>query len=177
MRIVLVFGGLHAVIRIVQPTTSFAARLLIGHKLSIHDLKIHPSDPSILLSASKDHTLRLWNIESGVCIAIFGGVQGHIEQVVSADFNATGNKIVSGSGDYSMKIWHLDKWPINKLIESSFSVPIQSDRPFRTVTIHYPEFSTSKVHSNIVDCVKWLGAAILSKVCFKAIVNERINSF
>lgn len=80
----LAVGGLKGIIRTILPTKSQLKSALLGHGSSINELRIHPSKQSILLSASKDHTIRLWNLKNDVCIVVFGGCEGHRDEVLSA---------------------------------------------------------------------------------------------
>jgi polycomb protein EED len=107
-----------------------------------------------------------------VCIVIFGGVDGHRDEVLSADFDICGEFIVSCGMDHSVKIWSLRKPAIAKAITGSFDYTSSdhTDRSFPTVMQHYPDFSTRDIHSNYVDCVRWLGQFILSKSCENRIV-------
>ncbi len=66
-------GGLRGIVKVINCTRKIVARTIIGHGNSINDIHFHPVDPSILLTASKDESVRLWNVATGVCIAVFAG--------------------------------------------------------------------------------------------------------
>lgn len=167
----LIIGGARGVIRIIQPSKRECTQHLKGHGSSVNDLKLHPFEPRLLLSASRDHSIRLWNMATETCVAIFGGLEGHRDEVLSVDFHLSGKKIVSGGMDHALKIWPLDGEKITTAINDSFTFNQNKSRtPFKTAKNQFPMFTTRDVHRNYVDSVAWYGNCVMSKSCENSIV-------
>lgn len=77
------------------------ARLHIS-KQGISDVAWSPSNDAYLATASDDHSLRLWDVQTGRCLRVF---EGHTHFVMCCAFNATGSLLASGSFDETIMLW------------------------------------------------------------------------
>jgi guanine nucleotide-binding protein subunit beta-2-like 1 protein len=80
----------------------YPKRILHGHNHFVSDVVIS-SDGQFALSASWDHTLRLWDLNTGLTTRQF---VGHTSDVLSVSFSADNRQIVSGSRDKTIKLWN-----------------------------------------------------------------------
>lgn len=160
---VLLLGGLCSVLRVVNISTGALAWTAVGHGGPINDIAVHILRPHIVITASRDQSLRVWNIVTRCCIAIVNGECGHRNEILSVDFNATDcNRFVSSGMDTAIKIWNLED-VIDTVAASSEWDEHSQAHAFRTAFLTQPDFSTQTVHHGYVDCVRWLGDYIMSK--------------
>jgi len=75
-------AGAKGVVRVLNCKKKDFCGALVGHGGEINDLRAHPAMPNIIASASKDLSVRLWNVSNGVCVAIFAGARGHRNDVL-----------------------------------------------------------------------------------------------
>lgn len=80
----------------------YPKRILHGHNHFVSDVVIS-SDGQFALSSSWDHTLRLWDLNTGLTTRRF---VGHTSDVLSVTFSADNRQIVSGSRDRTIKLWN-----------------------------------------------------------------------
>eukprot|EP00850_Spirogloea_muscicola_P002241 SM000008S22330 [mRNA] locus=s8:1123962:1126819:+ [translate_table: standard] len=155
----LAVAGQHGVLRVIDCSSHTLS--LIGHGGSVNDLRVQLLQPSLLLSASKDESVRLWNAETGVCVLVFAGAGGHRNEVLSADFHPADQMTIASCGmDSTIKIWSYADF--QQYIELSYSWT-DSPSKFPTKHVQLPVFVAYHVHTNYVDCTRWLGDCILSK--------------
>ena len=166
-------AGAKGVVRVLNCKKKDFCGALVGHGGEINDLRAHPSMPNIIASASKDLSVRLWNVSNGVCVAIFSGARGHRNDVLSVDFHPdlfscpeSGREdvvvIATGGMDNAVKVWSTRGKKVSKAIEDSESWEDEIVE-FPTAQIHVPEFSTFHAHNHFVDCVRYFGDVIFSK--------------
>eukprot|EP00210_Caulerpa_lentillifera_P004192 g3998.t1 len=171
---VLILAGKNGVVRVVDTRHATLINTLVGHGQCINDLRVFPTRPHLLITASKDESARIWNLQTGVTVFIVSGDGGHTAEVLSVDGHLDGEQFLTSGMDNFVRIWTIKNY--QDLVEKSEGWDSSKERRnFPTVHLQYPVFSTKNVHSNYVDCVQWYGDLIISKgaderiVIFKAL--------
>lgn len=119
----------------------FALRSLKGHSHTVSDVVIS-SDGQFALSGSWDHTLRLWEISTGVCKRRF---VGHEKDVLSVAFSPDNRQVVSASRDGTIRLW-------NVLAECKFVIQNDESKDSSLNWVSCVRFSPDTSDPVIVSC-------------------------
>jgi WD40 repeat protein len=78
-------------------------RTLAGHTGTVNAVAVTP-DGGWAVSASSDHTLKVWEVESGRELRT---LEGHTDWVRGVALSGDGRRAVSASDDHTLKVWDL----------------------------------------------------------------------
>ncbi|XP_071489939.1 WD repeat-containing protein 37-like [Diadema antillarum] len=151
--------------------TSAIVHALTGHDQELTHACAHPSQKMVVTS-SMDTTFRLWDFRDPSIHSV-NVFQGHTDSVTSAAF-ASGDKVVSGSDDRTVKVWDLKNMrtplamvrtdsPVNRLSISPTSnimaIP-QDNRNIRLYDLNGVRVgrlprSNRQGHHRMVCCTAW----------------------
>ncbi|KAH7198618.1 WD40-repeat-containing domain protein [Fusarium flagelliforme] len=151
----------------VHPPNPYISNSETYAKQDVNDLATSPADPCIIASASGDTSIRVWSLDpvhaNRPCLVILSG-EGHSWDLLSLAFHDTGRYLLSAGHDQVINLWTIPELPTEAI-----------QTPAR---IHYPHFSTSAVHSGIIDCVAFYGDCIISRACHDNVISLwRIEGF
>ena len=130
---------------------------LIGHKNKVYQLEFHPFNNYLLLSASKDCTVRLWNFKRPELLVIFGGPNSFESDVLCIDWNYNGEYFVGSGVDCGVRIYKIDD-----MIQKTIDISMKKEQ-VETVLKALPYFSCNDIHDNLIDCIKYNNKFIISK--------------
>ncbi|CCA71170.1 hypothetical protein PIIN_05106 [Serendipita indica DSM 11827] len=96
------YGGTLNVIRGLEHAYPGPPMALQGHEESVSGVAFSP-DGSRIASCSEDHTIRLWDVDTGEPMG--NPFRGHSGSVWAVAFSPDGSRVASGSADKTIRLW------------------------------------------------------------------------
>jgi DNA-binding helix-hairpin-helix protein with protein kinase domain len=116
--------------------TANLVNTLTGHSSSVESVAIS-RDGSTLVSGSDDHTIKIWNLETG---ELKSTLTGHSGTVTSVAIGPNGKTVVSVSDDNTIKVWNLVTGVlISNVIHSGVESIAISPEGNTLVTVNYDD--------------------------------------
>ena len=84
---------------------SFAQQpIILRHGGSVQTVKFSPVNNSLIASASDNSTIKLWNLQNDTETTL----RGHSRKIHSVAFSPDGQRLVSGSDDWTCRLWDVE---------------------------------------------------------------------
>ncbi len=90
-----------SILLIIPFTTIAQEHTILTHGGNVYSVAYSPINSSLIASAGGDHTIKLWDLDEDVVTTL----GSHKERVNSITFSPDGKYLVSGSDDFTMKLW------------------------------------------------------------------------
>ncbi|MCA9029408.1 MAG: WD40 repeat domain-containing protein [Planctomycetaceae bacterium] len=110
----LVTGGDDGLV-IVRNLETDEVRRLAGHDAQVTSVALVRND-SLIVSSSRDQTVRIWDLATGAEVAV---LEGHQEDVLQVVPDEKGERLVSASYDGTTRIWSLADYSLLQEVEVS----------------------------------------------------------
>ncbi|CAN8013453.1 unnamed protein product, partial [Ixodes persulcatus] len=133
-------------VRLFQLST-FHCRLLRGHSDIVVALDTFASDPTLLVTVSKDNTLKLWRVHEDDHVECLFTGKGHTQAIASvACSRLTSSFVVTGSQDTTLKLWEVPERPrLVTVVDPYAGAPLTSKL---TVAAHEKDVNSVSVSPN-----------------------------
>ncbi|EEC12338.1 WD-repeat protein, putative, partial [Ixodes scapularis] len=133
-------------VRLFQLST-FHCRLLRGHSDIVVALDTFASDPTLLVTVSKDNTLKLWRVHEDDHVECLFTGKGHTQAIASvACSRLTSSFVVTGSQDTTLKLWEVPERPrLVTVVNPYAGAPLTSKL---TVAAHEKDVNSVSVSPN-----------------------------
>ncbi|KAH1016621.1 hypothetical protein HUJ04_007810 [Dendroctonus ponderosae] len=122
--------------------TSMSCQLLKGHEDFVLSLAVSPLNPNLMVSAGKDNSVRLWQMENAE-VKCIGVGKRHTHSIKSVCFFPKSKLFVSASDDTCLKVWEMPQ--AKKNIELNGKTTINCKH---TVIAHEKEINCVTVSPN-----------------------------
>lgn len=86
-----------------EPRDLQPKKFLTGHGRKVGHVLFHPTARNVLASSSLDHTVRIWDVESGKELFTLK----HPDMVTSMSFSYDGNHLATVSRDKKLRVWDI----------------------------------------------------------------------
>lgn len=184
MPLLAVAGG-SGQLKVINAVDGELFKTLIGHGHgTINDIATHPLYPWIVATASMDKSLRIWDLRrhssphQSPTIIICGQATGHCEGVLTVSWHPSGRYLVTGGHDQRVCVWTIPDLAEESRFWRQISPEERKRSAHEVLTIYYPHFTSTGVHSNFVDCARFFGDLIISKAAGEdKIVLWKITGF